>query len=163
MTEKVTFESKIVSFDELATRVAVLPHPVVMTNGVFDILHRGHATYLARAKAFGKSLVVAVNSDASVKTLGKGDDRPINPEADRAALVAALESVDLVVIFKESVPLNVLKAVKPDIYVKGADYENKPLPERDLVKTWGGEVKLVAFEHQTSTTKTLEKIRRSKS
>lgn len=94
------FEQKICSMDELAERARALPHPVVFTNGVFDILHRGHVTYLAQARALGASLVVAVNSDASVKLLGKGDDRPINAEADRAAVVAALASVDLVVIFQ---------------------------------------------------------------
>ena len=99
------FENKIVTFEELAARRAQLPGPVVMTNGVFDILHRGHVTYLAQARDLGKSLIVAVNSDASVKMLGKGDDRPINTEADRAAVLASLEAVDLVVIFKEKVPL----------------------------------------------------------
>ena len=96
-----TFEHKIVSFEELAERRAQLPEPVVMTNGVFDILHRGHVTYLAQARELGKSLIVAVNSDTSVKMLGKGDDRPINTEADRAAVLASLEAVDLVAIFKE--------------------------------------------------------------
>ena len=95
------FENKIVTFEELAARRAQLPGPVVMTNGVFDILHRGHVTYLAQARDLGKSLIVAVNSDASVKMLGKGDDRPINTEADRAAVLASLEAVDLVVILKK--------------------------------------------------------------
>ena len=162
MNADVSFETKILTPETLAEGVARLPRPIVMTNGVFDILHRGHATYLARARALGASLVVAVNSDASVRMLGKGEDRPINRQEDRAALVAALESVDAVVVFKEKVPLAVLEAVRPDIYVKGADYAGKPLPERDLVQSWGGRVELIAFEHDTSTTKTLERIRASK-
>ena len=100
------FEKKICTMEELPERAAALPKPVVFTNGVFDILHRGHVTYLAQARALGASLVVAVNSDRSVKMLGKGDDRPINTEADRAAVVAALESTDLVVVFPDKVPAN---------------------------------------------------------
>ena len=98
------FTRKIVSFEDLRERASELPHPIVMTNGVFDILHRGHVTYLAQAAALGKSLVVAVNSDASVRMLGKGDDRPINTEQDRAAVLAALESVSLVTVFTDKVP-----------------------------------------------------------
>ena len=153
------FEKKVVSLDELAERAAELPHPVVFTNGVFDILHRGHVTYLAQARALGASLVVAVNSDSSVKMLGKGDDRPINAQADRAAVLAALESVDLVVIFEEKVPLKPLELARPDIYVKGGDYEIETLPETKLAATWGGKAVAVAFEHEQSTTRLLEKIR----
>lgn len=153
------FEKKVVSLDELAERAAELPHPVVFTNGVFDILHRGHVTYLAQARALGASLVVAVNSDSSVKMLGKGDDRPINAQADRAAVLAALESVDLVVLFEEKVPLKPLELARPDIYVKGGDYEIETLPETKLAATWGGKAVAVAFEHEKSTTRLLEKIR----
>lgn len=153
------FEKKVVSLDEVAERAAELPHPVVFTNGVFDILHRGHVTYLAQARALGASLVVAVNSDSSVKMLGKGDDRPINAQADRAAVLAALESVDLVVIFEEKVPLKPLELARPDIYVKGGDYEIETLPETKLAATWGGKAVAVAFEHEKSTTRLLEKIR----
>ena len=153
------FEKKVVSLDELAERAAELPHPVVFTNGVFDILHRGHVTYLAQARALGASLVVAVNSDSSVKMLGKGDDRPINAQADRAAVLAALESVDLVVIFEEKVPLKPLELARPDIYVKGGDYEIETLPETKLAASWGGKAVAVAFEHEKSTTRLLEKIR----
>ena len=153
------FEKKVVSLDELAERAAELPHPVVFTNGVFDILHRGHVTYLAQARALGASLVVAVNSDSSVKMLGKGDDRPINAQADRAAVLAALESVDLVVIFEEKLPLKPLELARPDIYVKGGDYEIETLPETKLAATWGGKAVAVAFEHEKSTTRLLEKIR----
>lgn len=153
------FERKIVTQDELAERAAKLPKPVVFTNGVFDILHRGHVTYLAQARSLGASLVVAINSDASVKLLGKGDDRPINAEADRAAVLAALESVDLVVTFAEKVPLKPLETVRPEIYVKGGDYDIDTLPETKLAATWGGRAVAVAFEHERSTTRLLKKIR----
>ena len=153
------FENKIVTFEELTARRAQLPGPVVMTNGVFDILHRGHVTYLAQARDLGKSLIVAVNSDASVKMLGKGDDRPINTEADRAAVLASLEAVDLVVIFKEKVPLKVIEEAHPDIYVKGGDYRIEDLPEAPLVASWGGRTVTVEFEYQRSTTALLEKVR----
>lgn len=153
------FESKIVPKERLAEAAAKLPRPVVMTNGVFDILHRGHVTYLAQAAALGASLVVAVNSDSSVKMLGKGDDRPINAQADRAAVLAALESVALVTIFEEKVPLAPLEAVKPDIYVKGGDYEVEELPEAKLAATWGGRACTIAFEHERSTTALLKKVR----
>ena len=153
------FEKKVVSLDELAARAAELPHPVGFKNGVFDIQHRGHGTNLAQARALGASLVVAVNSDSSVKMLGKGDDRPINAQADRAAVLAALESVDLVVIFEEKVPLKPLELARPDIYVKGGDYEIETLPETKLAATWGGKAVAVAFEHEKSTTRLLEKIR----
>ena len=153
------FEKKICTMEELATRAAALPHPVVFTNGVFDILHRGHVTYLAQARALGASLVVAINSDASVRLLGKGDDRPINPEADRAAVLAALEAVDLVVVFPEKVPLKPLELARPEIYVKGGDYEPEDLPEAKLAATWGGKCITITFEHQRSTTALLKKVR----
>ncbi len=152
------FENKITDMEHLPQRARELPHPVVMTNGVFDILHRGHVTYLAQARAIGASLVVAINSDASVKMLGKGDERPINTQADRAAVLAALESVDLVVIFEDKVPLKAVEAAHPDIYVKGGDYEIKDLPEAQLVSTWGAKTVTVQFEHQRSTTALLQKI-----
>lgn len=154
-----TFETKICDMSELAARAAVLPRPVVMTNGVFDILHRGHVTYLAQARSLGASLVVAVNSDASVKMLGKGDDRPINTEADRAAVLAALESVDLVVVFPDKVPLKAVELAHPDIYVKGGDYNVEDLPEAKLAATWGAQTVTVSFEHERSTTALLKKVR----
>lgn len=153
------FETKITTLEELPERAARLQKPVVFTNGVFDILHRGHVTYLAQARALGGSLVVAVNSDASVKMLGKGDDRPINPQADRAAVLAALESVDLVVVFEDKVPLKPLAAAKPDLYVKGGDYDIDKIPEAQLVKTWGGRTAAIAFDFDRSTTKLLAKVR----
>ena len=153
------FERKIVSFEELARRSAELPKPVVMTNGVFDILHRGHVTYLAQARELGQSLIVAVNSDASVKMLGKGSDRPINTQTDRAAVLASLEAVDLVVIFEDKVPLKVIAEAHPDIYVKGGDYRVEDLPEASLVSGWGGKTITIQFEHQRSTTALLKKVR----
>ena len=155
------FEKKICTMSELAARAQALPHPVVMTNGVFDIRHRGHVTYLAQARSLGASLVVAVNSDRSVKMLGKGDDRPINTEADRAAVLASLESVSLVVVFDDQVPLKAVENARPDIYVKGGDYRIEDLPEAKLCATWGAKTVTVAFEHQRSTTALLKKVRSS--
>ncbi len=154
-----SFESKICFLDQLTARIAKLPRPLVFTNGVFDILHRGHASYLAQARALGASLVVGVNSDASVKLLGKGDDRPINSEADRQALLAALESVDMTVLFTEQTPVSLIEKIRPDIYVKGGDYEIDTLAETRLVKTWGGKAIAIPFLYQRSTTSLLGKIR----
>lgn len=145
--------------DQLAARIAKLPRPLVFTNGVFDILHRGHASYLAQAKALGASLVVGVNSDSSVKMLGKGDDRPINTEADRQALLAALESVDMAVLFVEQTPVELIEKIRPDIYVKGGDYEIDTLAETHLVKSWGGTAVAIPFLYERSTTSLLGKIR----
>jgi len=153
------FESKACPLDQLAARIAKLPRPLVFTNGVFDILHRGHASYLAQARALGASLVVGVNSDASVKMLGKGDDRPINSEADRQALLAALESVDMAVVFVEQTPVSLIEKIRPDIYVKGGDYEIETLAETRLVKTWGGKAIAIPFLYERSTTSLLGKIR----
>jgi len=154
-----SFESKVCPLAELEERIAQLPRPLVFTNGVFDILHRGHASYLAQARALGASLVVGVNSDASVKLLGKGDDRPINSEADRQALLAALESIDMTVLFIEQTPVNLIKKIRPDIYVKGGDYEIDALAESQLVKTWGGKAIAIPFLYERSTTSLLGKIR----
>jgi len=156
-----SFESKVCVPTEMEARIAALPRPLVFTNGVFDILHRGHASYLAQARELGASLVVGVNSDASVKMLGKGDDRPINTEADRQALLAALESVDLVVLFTEQTPVNLIAKIHPDIYVKGGDYEIDSLEETRLVKTWGGVAVAIPFLYERSTTTLLGKIRTS--
>lgn len=153
------FERKIVSLETLLARRADLPEPVVFTNGVFDILHRGHVTYLARARALGAFLIVGVNSDASVRMLGKGDDRPINREADRMALLAALADVDAVVCFTDSTPVSMIAALRPDILVKGGDYDMDALPESALVRGWGGRALAIPFEHQRSTTALLRKVR----
>ena len=128
------FEAKIVARAALAAAVARLPRPVVLTNGVFDLLHRGHVTYLAQARALGASLVVAVNTDASVRRLGKGEDRPVNPQEDRAAVLAALESVSLVTLFDEDAPLPVVQIVRPEVYVKGGDYDMERVPEARLAR-----------------------------
>ncbi|MEJ2767371.1 D-glycero-beta-D-manno-heptose 1-phosphate adenylyltransferase [Mycetohabitans sp. B46] len=154
-----SFERKIVEWQTLLARRASLGAPVVLTNGVFDILHRGHVTYLDNARALGACLVVGVNSDASVRQLGKGDDRPINAQADRMALLAALESVDYVVMFDESTPVELIRALRPDILVKGDDYDMDKLPESALVRSWGGRALAIPFEHDRSTTKLLQRVR----
>lgn len=153
------FESKICRAEDLPAALARLARPIVFTNGVFDILHRGHASYLDQARSLGGSLVVGVNADASVKMLGKGDDRPINAEADRQALLAALASVDLVVLFTEQTPVQLLERVRPDIYVKGGDYAMDTLEETRLVKSWGGTAIAIPFIHERSTTSLLGRIR----
>ncbi|MFM1806426.1 MAG: hypothetical protein RL212_685 [Pseudomonadota bacterium] len=153
------FEQKICTAQNLQEKLSQLPKPVVFTNGVFDILHRGHVSYLAQARSLGASMVVGVNADASVRMLGKGDDRPLNAEADRLALLASLESVDLVVLFSEKTPVELIAQIKPDIYVKGGDYEIDTLAETALVKTWGGKAYAIPFLHDRSTTALLRKIR----
>jgi len=153
------FEQKIVTLDALQALRARLPGPVVFTNGVFDILHRGHVTYLAESRALGACLIVGVNSDSSVRMLGKGDDRPINQEIDRMALLAALGCVDWVIAFTESTPVSLIEALRPDVLVKGGDYQMDTLPESALVRSWGGRVLAIPFQHQRSTTALLRKVR----
>jgi D-glycero-beta-D-manno-heptose 1-phosphate adenylyltransferase len=153
------FENKVCTRSELKARVAALPKPVVLTNGVFDILHRGHVTYLAQARALGASLVVAANTDASVKRLGKGDDRPLNTGPDRMAVLAALESVSLVVDFDEDTALEVVLEAQPEIYAKGGDYAMDQIPEGKAVLDYGGQAVAIDFQHDRSTTKLLTKIR----
>ena len=154
------FESKICAPDELAGRIARLPRPLVFTNGVFDILHRGHASYLAQARTLGKSLLVAVNSDASVRRLGKGPDRPINSQDDRMALIAALEAVSLVTWFDDATPLALIRLAKPEVLVKGGDWAPDHIVGNADVKSWGGNVHSIPFIHERSTSATLAKIRR---
>lgn len=154
------FEQKICAPAELAARAARLPQPRVFTNGCFDILHRGHVTYLAQARALGASLIVAVNSDASVKRLGKGDDRPVNALEDRMAVLAALESVSLVTWFDEDTPLQRILDCRPEILVKGGDWPVAKIVGAAQVLAWGGQVHSIPFLHQRSTTALLEKIRR---
>ena len=155
------FEAKICPPQRLAARVASCARPLVFTNGVFDILHRGHATYLAEARALGSTLLVAVNSDASARRLGKGADRPINPLADRAALVAALESVGLVTWFDEDTPLELIRACRPDVLVKGGDWKPDAMVGAAEVRAHGGSVHSIPFRHQLSTTALLARIRRA--
>ncbi|MCM5570964.1 adenylyltransferase/cytidyltransferase family protein [Burkholderiaceae bacterium FT117] len=154
-------ERKIVAPERIAEAVAGLPRPLVFTNGVFDILHRGHATYLAEARALGASLVVGLNADASVRRLGKGDDRPVNPLPDRLALVAALESVSLVSWFEEDTPLSLILAVRPDVLVKGGDWPVDRIVGAPEVRGWGGSVHSIPFRFERSTTSLLERIRRA--
>jgi rfaE bifunctional protein nucleotidyltransferase chain/domain len=153
------FEHKICSAGELAARAAALPRPLVFTNGCFDVLHRGHVTYLAQARALGASLIIGVNSDASVKRQGKGNDRPINPEQDRMMVLAALESVSLVVKFDEDTPLDLILACKPDVLVKGGDWKIENIVGASAVQGWGGAVHSIPFLHERSTTALLKKIR----
>lgn len=153
------FESKISAPGDLAVRAAALARPLVFTNGVFDIVHRGHVTYLAQARALGASLVVALNSDASVKRLGKGDDRPVNQLSDRAAVIAALEAVSLVTWFDEDTPLALVVTVRPDVLVKGGDWKAEEIVGAREVEGWGGKVYSIPFSHQRSTTSLLTRIR----
>lgn len=138
--------------------MASLPGPVVFTNGVFDVLHRGHATYLAQARALGGSLVVALNTDASARRLGKGPDRPLNNQEDRAVLIAALESVSLVTWFDDDTPLQIITELRPAILVKGGDYDMDRLAEAALVKAYGGKALAIPFVDGYSTTALVRKI-----
>jgi rfaE bifunctional protein nucleotidyltransferase chain/domain len=154
-----SFEAKICEPAKLASRVREIARPLVFTNGVFDILHRGHVTYLAEARALGKSLVVALNSDASAKRLGKGDDRPINALEDRLAVVAALEGVSLVTWFDEDTPIERIIACRPEHLVKGGDWAVERIVGAKEVASWGGSVHSIPLRHDRSTTKLLQRIR----
>ncbi len=154
-----SFFDKLCAPRDLTRRVAALPAPRVFTNGVFDILHRGHVTYLAQARALGASLVVGLNSDASARRLAKAPDRPLNAELDRACVLAALESVSLVVLFDEATPVELLKRVRPELYVKGGDYDIEALEETRCVRSWGGEAQALAFVDGYSTTALVARIR----
>ena len=154
------FENKIVAPDDLVARLAPLPRPLVFTNGCFDIVHRGHVTLLAQARALGAAMLVALNTDASVKRLGKGDDRPVNRLEDRLAVMAALECADLVTWFEEDTPLERILECRPDILVKGGDWPVDKIVGCTEVRGWGGVVHSIPFIHQKSTTALLEKIRK---
>jgi rfaE bifunctional protein nucleotidyltransferase chain/domain len=155
------FEAKILSRDDCvaAVRRGTLPRPIVFTNGVFDILHRGHASYLDAAAQLGATLIVAVNTDASVRRLGKGPDRPLNHCEDRAALLAALASVSVVTDFEEDTPQALIEQLRPDVIVKGGDYDMETLPETVSVKSWGGKAVAIPIEFARSTTLLVRKIR----
>ena len=133
---------------------------VITTNGVFDLLHRGHVEYLAAARQLGDLLLVGINSDASVKKLNKGPGRPLNPEEARAVVLAALRSVDGVCVFSEDTPLAWLSAVRPDIHVKGGDYRPEDLPETELLKSWGGKTMVLPFVAGYSTTSLIERSKK---
>ena len=155
------FLHRIVERADAAAAVARLPRPLVFTNGVFDVLHRGHVTCLAQARALGASLVVALNTDASARRLGKGPDRPLNSEADRAIVIAALESSSLVTWFDEDTPVALLAELRPDIYVKGGDYDMESLEETRLVRSWGGRSLAITFVDGYSTSALVRRIRGS--
>ena len=151
------FEHKIV-LAEASEAAARLPRPLVFTNGCFDILHRGHVTYLAQARALGASLVVGVNSDESVRRQNKAPDRPVNPLTDRMAVLAALESVSLVVPFEEDTPLGLILSLRPDVLVKGGDWPVDKIVGYAEVIAWGGQVHSIPFAFQRSTTALIKKI-----
>ena len=153
------FEQKFCTRADFPARAAALPRPLVFTNGCFDVLHRGHVTYLAQAHALGAALAVGVNSDASVRRLGKGDDRPLNVQEDRMAVLAALQAVDLVVVFDEDTPLELILACRPDVLVKGGDWTPGKIVGSEEVQGWGGTVHSIPFLHQRSTTALLNRIR----
>jgi D-glycero-beta-D-manno-heptose 1-phosphate adenylyltransferase len=156
-----SFLDKLAPREAVASRLAQLPRPLVFTNGVFDVLHRGHVTCLAAARSLGASLIVALNTDASARRLGKGPGRPLNNEQDRATLIAALESVSLVTWFDEDMPLELVRELRPDILVKGGDYDMRQLAEAQLVEGYGGQVHALAFVDGYSTTKLVQRIRSS--
>ena len=153
------FLAKIVQRQEAPAAMARLAGPVVFTNGVFDVLHRGHATYLAQARSLGGSLVVAINTDASARRLGKGPERPLNGEQDRAAMLAALASVDLVTWFDEDTPVELLEELRPAIYLKGGDYDMATLEETRRIQRWGGRALAIPFVDGYSTTALVRRIR----
>jgi rfaE bifunctional protein nucleotidyltransferase chain/domain len=150
---------KLCERSNLAAALARLPRPWVFTNGVFDVLHRGHVVYLAQARALGGSLIVALNTDASVRRLGKGDDRPLNKETDRAIVMASQEAVDLVTWFSEDTPQALIAEIRPDILVKGGDYNMEVLPETALMHSWGGKALALPFVSGYSTTGLVKRIR----
>ena len=154
-----SFENKFCEPATLAMRAQTLNKKIVFTNGVFDVLHRGHVTYLAEARALGASLIVALNADTSVKRLGKGDDRPINTLEDRMAVIAALECVSLVTWFEEDTPLVRIVEARPDVLVKGGDWPIDKIVGGAEVTAWGGSVHAIDFQFERSTTATLAKIR----
>ena len=155
------FLDKIVAREQAPQAVQALASQgaVVFTNGVFDVLHRGHVTYLAQARAEGAALVVALNTDASARRLGKGPDRPLNNEVDRAIMIAALESVSLVTWFDEDTPLELIRELRPQVLVKGGDYDMSMLPETAVVESWGGHARALPFVDGYSTTALVQKIR----
>ena len=144
----------------ILSHVSQLPRPLVFTNGCFDILHRGHVTYLEQARNLGASLIVAANTDASVKRLGKGNDRPINNLEDRMAVLASLRCVDAVISFDEDTPLNTIKLTCPDHLVKGGDWQISEIVGADFVTQTGGEVHSIEFKFERSTTTLISKIRK---
>lgn len=155
-----TFEAKVRRPADAHTWAAALARPLVFTNGVFDLLHRGHVTYLAQARALGAALVVALNGDASARRLGKGEGRPVNSLEDRMALVAALEAVSAVTWFDEDTPAALIEILRPEVLVKGGDWPVEKIVGGTQTLARGGRVVSIPFEHQRSSTALLEKIRK---
>ncbi|MPZ45951.1 MAG: D-glycero-beta-D-manno-heptose 1-phosphate adenylyltransferase [Betaproteobacteria bacterium] len=156
-----SFEAKLCAPESVAARAAALPRPLVFTNGCFDLLHRGHVTYLAQTRALGASLIVALNTDASVRRLGKGDERPINRLEDRAAVIAALAAVDLVTWFDADTPIDLIVQLRPDVLVKGGDWPQERIVGAAEVRLRGGRVVSLPFRHDRSTTGLIERIRKT--
>jgi D-glycero-beta-D-manno-heptose 1-phosphate adenylyltransferase len=152
--------SKVATRADALARIGMLPRPLVMTNGVFDLLHRGHVAYLEAARALGAALVVAVNSDASVKRLDKGADRPLNTQDDRMAVLAALAAVDLVLPFDDDTPRDLIVAAMPDVLVKGGDYTAETTAGAAEVLAHGGRFVAIPFAFDRSTTALVSRIRR---
>jgi D-glycero-beta-D-manno-heptose 1-phosphate adenylyltransferase len=161
MTTMRRMNELIVGAGESLALLQSLPRPMVFTNGVFDIVHRGHVSYLALARAYGACLVVGLNTDASVRRLGKGSERPLNPAADRAAVLNGLRSVDAVTLFDEDTPVELIARLRPDIYVKGGDYDIETLDETALVRSWGGQAHAITFVAGYSTSALVARIRTS--
>jgi len=157
------FTKKVISPSEVTGTLNRLKQPIVFTNGCFDILHRGHVTYLQQARNLGASLIVGVNSDSSVKRQNKGLDRPINSSDDRMTILAALECVDAVIEFSEDTPLKLIEQITPQILVKGGDWELDDIVGGSHVKENGGEVHSIEFEFDRSTTNTIARIRETTS
>jgi len=155
------FEAKIHDPTALQSWIGALARPLVFTNGVFDLLHRGHVTYLARARALGAALLVALNTDASVRRLNKGADRPLNALQDRLAVLAALECVDALTWFDDDTPEALIAACRPQVLAKGGDWPVERIVGAGGVLARGGQVVSIPFEHQRSTTALLQKIRKS--
>jgi rfaE bifunctional protein nucleotidyltransferase chain/domain len=157
------YPAKIATAAQALARIAALPRPLVFTNGVFDVLHRGHVTYLEQARGLGAALVVAVNSDASAKGLGKGNERPINALDDRMAVLAALAAVDLVVPFDEPTPRALIVACRPDVLVKGGDYDAASTAGAAETIAAGGRFVAIPFLFDRSTTALVGRIRSTSS
>ncbi len=157
------FEKKIIHPNEIASKLLQIKAnaPLVFTNGCFDIIHRGHVTYLAQARELGSAMIVALNTDASVKRQGKGNDRPINCLANRLAVMASLESVNFVTHFDEDTPLNLILQIMPDILVKGGDWSQDKIVGSNEIILNGGKVHSIPFLYETSTTKLVTQIRKN--
>lgn len=154
-----SLEEKIFLECDLKDHLSSMSRPLVMTNGVFDVIHRGHVSYLHRAAELGASLLVAINTDQSTRLLGKGPDRPLNSELDRAYVLAGLASVDMVTFFSTRSPVELIHKIKPEVYVKGGDYDMETLEETRIVRTWGGKSLAIPFVDGFSTTALVQRIR----